>query len=223
MKPVSNRLAAISTARRKHPAAAGRRSGRSGLRLDQAGLSGLPNVDPVKEITDLITAQRACEMNSRLFRPPTKWRRPYRRTCVDGEGDGPCEGDFQTARLALAGGFLLAAMAGAGAAEPHCFCRAFGDRLSRTNRERYRASGKPVLHQCACGDSICAVAGSGGRRVARKTPLPGKPILVSALGEPSLVTRGIPAPLVFTAGTLTTNCDGYTARIRCGWRFHQGS
>lgn len=45
-------------------------------------------------------------------------------------------------------------------------------------------------------------------KVARKTLLPGKPILVSALGEPSLVTRGIPAPLVFTAGTLTITAMG---------------
>ena len=40
-------------------------------------------------------------------------------------------------------------------------------------------------------------------KVARKTLLPGKPILVSALAEPSLVKRGVPAPLVFTSGMLT--------------------
>ncbi|MBR7654556.1 flagellar basal body P-ring formation chaperone FlgA [Brucella oryzae] len=45
-------------------------------------------------------------------------------------------------------------------------------------------------------------------KVARRTLLPGKPILVSALGEPSLVTRGVPAPLVFTAGTLVITAMG---------------
>ena len=45
-------------------------------------------------------------------------------------------------------------------------------------------------------------------KVARKTLLPGKPILVSALGEPSLVTRGVPAPLVFTSGSLTITAMG---------------
>lgn len=45
-------------------------------------------------------------------------------------------------------------------------------------------------------------------KVARKTLLPGKPILVSALGEPSLVKRGVPAPLVFTSGTLVITAMG---------------
>lgn len=45
-------------------------------------------------------------------------------------------------------------------------------------------------------------------KIARKTLLPGKPILVSALGEPSLVKRGVPARLVFTSGMLTITAMG---------------
>ncbi|MBV2144332.1 flagellar basal body P-ring formation protein FlgA [Falsochrobactrum sp. TDYN1] len=45
-------------------------------------------------------------------------------------------------------------------------------------------------------------------KVARKTLLPGKPILVSALAEPSLVKRGVPAPLVFNSGMLSITTMG---------------
>ncbi|PRD42674.1 flagella basal body P-ring formation protein FlgA [Phyllobacterium phragmitis] len=45
-------------------------------------------------------------------------------------------------------------------------------------------------------------------KIARRTLLPGKPILIAALGEPSLVKRGVPAPLVYTAGGLTITAMG---------------
>ncbi|WP_245419700.1 flagellar basal body P-ring formation chaperone FlgA [Phyllobacterium salinisoli] len=45
-------------------------------------------------------------------------------------------------------------------------------------------------------------------KIARRTLLPGKPILIGALGEPSLVKRGVPAPLVYTAGGLTITAMG---------------
>ncbi|WP_082766337.1 flagellar basal body P-ring formation chaperone FlgA [Paramesorhizobium deserti] len=45
-------------------------------------------------------------------------------------------------------------------------------------------------------------------KIARRTLLPGKPILIGALGEPSLVQRGVPAPLVYTAGELTITAMG---------------
>ncbi|WP_420961655.1 flagellar basal body P-ring formation chaperone FlgA [Brucella sp. IR073] len=45
-------------------------------------------------------------------------------------------------------------------------------------------------------------------KVARRTLLPGKPILIGAVSEPSLVKRGVPAPLVYTAGGLTITAMG---------------
>ncbi|YBV96594.1 flagellar basal body P-ring formation protein FlgA [Phyllobacteriaceae bacterium JZ32] len=45
-------------------------------------------------------------------------------------------------------------------------------------------------------------------KIARRTLLPGKPILINALSEPSLVQRGVPAPLVYTAGGLTITAMG---------------
>lgn len=45
-------------------------------------------------------------------------------------------------------------------------------------------------------------------KVTKRTLLPGKPILMSALAEPFLVKRGVPAPLIFTAGSLTITAMG---------------
>ncbi|WP_425373553.1 flagellar basal body P-ring formation chaperone FlgA [Phyllobacterium leguminum] len=45
-------------------------------------------------------------------------------------------------------------------------------------------------------------------KVARRTLLPGKPILINAVTEPSLVKRGVPAPLVYAAGGLTITAMG---------------
>ncbi|GGA98115.1 flagella basal body P-ring formation protein FlgA [Brucella endophytica] len=45
-------------------------------------------------------------------------------------------------------------------------------------------------------------------KIARRTLLPGKPILIGAVSEPSLVKRGVPAPLVYTAGGLTITAMG---------------
>ncbi|MDR6433134.1 flagella basal body P-ring formation protein FlgA [Brucella pseudogrignonensis] len=45
-------------------------------------------------------------------------------------------------------------------------------------------------------------------KVARRTLISGKPILIAALSEPSLVTRGVPAMMVFTSGPLTITATG---------------
>lgn len=45
-------------------------------------------------------------------------------------------------------------------------------------------------------------------KVARRTLISGKPILVTALSEPSMVTRGEPALMIFTSGPLTITAAG---------------
>ena len=45
-------------------------------------------------------------------------------------------------------------------------------------------------------------------KIARRTLLPGKPILVSAVNEPHLVQRGVPAMLVFSTGGLEILATG---------------
>jgi flagellar basal body P-ring formation protein FlgA len=45
-------------------------------------------------------------------------------------------------------------------------------------------------------------------KIARRTLLPGKPILIGAVSDPSLVKRGVPAPIVYTAGGLTISAMG---------------
>lgn len=45
-------------------------------------------------------------------------------------------------------------------------------------------------------------------KVARRTLISGKPILMAALSEPSMVTRGEPALMVFTSGPLTITATG---------------
>lgn len=45
-------------------------------------------------------------------------------------------------------------------------------------------------------------------KVSKRTLLPGKPILMSALVEPSLVKRGVPVELIFTSGGLTITAMG---------------
>jgi flagellar basal body P-ring formation protein FlgA len=45
-------------------------------------------------------------------------------------------------------------------------------------------------------------------KVARRTLLPGQPILVSALNEPDLVERGVPVALVYSTGTLVITAKG---------------
>lgn len=81
-------------------------------------------------------------------------------------------------------------------------------RLSRTGRERHRSSGKDFfINPEAAGQYVLSQDQAIGK-IARKTLLPGKPILVSALGEPSLVKRGVPARLVFTSGMLTITAMG---------------
>ncbi len=45
-------------------------------------------------------------------------------------------------------------------------------------------------------------------KVARRTLLPGQPILVNALNEPDLVERGVPVALVYSTGTLVITAKG---------------
>ncbi len=45
-------------------------------------------------------------------------------------------------------------------------------------------------------------------KVARKTLLPGKPILVSAVNEPDLVQRGVAVPIIYDAGALVIAAKG---------------
>lgn len=115
---------------------------------------------------------------------------------------------LQTTRLALAGGLLFAATAGAGAADRIAFVVP-----SATVYPGQIVSDTALLEKQffinapAAAQYVLSLDQAVGK-VARKTLLPGKPILVSALGEPSLITRGVPAPLVFTAGTLTITAMG---------------
>lgn len=45
-------------------------------------------------------------------------------------------------------------------------------------------------------------------KVARKTLLPGKPILVTAVNEPDLVQRGVSVPIVYDTGSLVITAKG---------------
>lgn len=45
-------------------------------------------------------------------------------------------------------------------------------------------------------------------KVARKTLLPGQPILVTAVNEPNLIQRGVPVALIYNTGTLTITAKG---------------
>lgn len=45
-------------------------------------------------------------------------------------------------------------------------------------------------------------------KVARKTLLPGQPILVTAVNEPNLVQRGVPVALVYDTGALVITAKG---------------
>ena len=110
--------------------------------------------------------------------------------------------------LALAGGLLLAATAGASAADRIAFVVPSatvypGQIVSNVSL----VEKKFYINPPAASQYVLSPDQAEGK-VARKTLLRGKPILVSALGEPSLVTRGIPAPLVFSAGALVINAVG---------------
>lgn len=45
-------------------------------------------------------------------------------------------------------------------------------------------------------------------KVARKTLLPGQPILVSAVNEPDLIQRGVAVPIVYDTGALVITAKG---------------
>ena len=45
-------------------------------------------------------------------------------------------------------------------------------------------------------------------KVARRTLLPGKPILVNSVNEPDLIQRGVPVSLIYNAGSLIISTKG---------------
>jgi flagella basal body P-ring formation protein FlgA len=45
-------------------------------------------------------------------------------------------------------------------------------------------------------------------KVARKTLLPGKPILVTAVNEPDLIQRGVTVPIIYDTGALVITAKG---------------
>jgi flagella basal body P-ring formation protein FlgA len=45
-------------------------------------------------------------------------------------------------------------------------------------------------------------------KVARRTLLPGRPILVAAVNEPDLIQRGVPVALVYNTGSLVITAKG---------------
>ncbi|NTS33663.1 flagellar basal body P-ring formation protein FlgA [Phyllobacterium sp. BT25] len=45
-------------------------------------------------------------------------------------------------------------------------------------------------------------------KVARRTLLPGQPILVTAVNEPDLIQRGVAVPLVYNTGSLVISAKG---------------
>ncbi|MBC2887576.1 flagellar basal body P-ring formation protein FlgA [Ochrobactrum sp. CM-21-5] len=115
---------------------------------------------------------------------------------------------FEGAKLAMVVGLLLSGAGGANAADRIAFVVPSatvypGQIVSDTALlEKQFFINAPAASQYVLSPDQAA------GKVARKTLLRGKPILVSALGEPSLVTRGVPAPLVFTAGTLIITAMG---------------
>ena len=117
----------------------------------------------------------------------------------------------QKTRLAITAGLLLFAVTGASAAERIAFVVPSatvypGQIVSDTALlEKQFFISAPAASQYVLSQDQAT------GKVARKTLLPGKPILVSALGEPSLVKRGVPAPLVFTSGTLVITAMGDAA------------
>ena len=45
-------------------------------------------------------------------------------------------------------------------------------------------------------------------KVARRTLLPGQPILVTSVNEPDLIQRGVPVALIYNAGSLVISAKG---------------
>lgn len=62
---------------------------------------------------------------------------------------------------------------------------------------RASAAGNYVLH----ADQLVG-------KVARRTLLPGQPILVAAVNEPDLILRGVPVALIYNAGSLIISAKG---------------
>lgn len=133
--------------------------------------------------------------------------------CFNGDGDELCEGNFPENK---AGSHCRpSAVRSNGVCDhrrkrcrPHRFCRAFGNRLSRSDRERYRTSGEAVLHQRTGCKPVCAVAGSGDRQGCPQNA-------ASRQADPRICPWGAIAgqawcssPLVFTSGTLVITAMG---------------
>lgn len=118
---------------------------------------------------------------------------------------------FHKTRLALVAGVagvLLSAVSGAGAVDQIAFVVPSatvypGQIVSDTAlvEKRFFINGPAANQYVLSPDQATG-------KVARRTLLPGKPILVAALSEPSLVTRGVPASMVFSSGPLTITATG---------------
>ncbi|MDT6941246.1 flagellar basal body P-ring formation chaperone FlgA [Brucella pseudogrignonensis] len=111
-------------------------------------------------------------------------------------------------RLAFAAGLFLSACWGANAAEHMAFFVPSatvypGQVVSDVSlvEKKFYISRPAATQYVLSPDQVTG-------KVARKTLLSGKPILMAALSEPSLVTRGVPASMVFTSGPLTITATG---------------
>ena len=64
-----------------------------------------------------------------------------------------------------------------------------------------------TIKASAAGHYVMSVDQLVGK-VARKTLLPGQPILVTAVNEPNLIQRGVPVALVYNTGALVITAKG---------------
>ena len=184
--PASSRSAAISIARRRRPAppVLGR-AGDPGFGTIQQGYLENSNVDPVKEITELISAQRAYEMNSKVIQAAddmfgtVSQGHALSHACLSCGSDGHC-GSRPCWRRAA---WRVVGRHGAARRSWSCRCRA--SRSIRATIITDEHAGRARLH--------CAHRGARRRssrtrealvgKVARRTLLPGQPIPVSAIRD----------------------------------------
>ncbi|EJN06384.1 flagella basal body P-ring formation protein FlgA [Phyllobacterium sp. YR531] len=64
-----------------------------------------------------------------------------------------------------------------------------------------------TIKASAAGSYVLSVDQLVGK-VARKTLLPGQPILVTAVNEPDLIQRGVAVPIIYDTGTLVITAKG---------------
>ena len=191
--PASIRSAAISIARPPPPA---RRCsavpGDPGFGTVHQGYLENSNVDPVKEITELISAQRAYEMNSKVIQAADemfgdRFEGHALEPCAAFRGnDGHCGSRRSLAALGLRvrrRGWQVRHRAGAAGAEGR---RSIPATSSPTSSSRRAPSSPTPWHAPTILEAREALIG----KVARRTLLPGQPIPVSAIRDPYLVTQG---------------------------------